>query len=188
MRKVLLLIIMVLVGGLGASPTMAGDKINIPGVKIGEDGSVSAPGVKVDKDGNVSLPGVKVDSGGSTVDRNSASKTGAKHFFVNDDHQTIQLDCNNKSVVVNGDNNTIKCKGNSPLLNINGAGNKIEVNGQCRKLNLNGEDNIIKIELIGSIQANGDNNQVIWSSALKGKKPVIVSVGSNNKISKGQFK
>ncbi len=175
MRKVLLLIGMVSAGVLCVSPSMAGDKITIPGVKV-------------DKDGSVSVPGVKVDSGRKMVDQNAASKPGAQNFFVNDDNRTIQLNCNDKSVVVNGNNNTIKCNGNSPLVNINGAGNKIQINGQCRKLNLNGKDNMVKIEHIGSIYANGDNNKVVWMSALKGKKPMIVSAGNNNKISKGQFK
>lgn len=187
MRIVLFILIgIAAVGIIGIPQGWAGDIVKVPGVRVGADGSVSAPGVKVDKDGNVSAPGVKVNSRGTVSDQDLTASGGGKRFLVNDDGQKLQIDCTDKPVVVNGDNNVITCSGDSPLLNVAGDGNKIQMKGQCKKLNLTGEANQVKLALIGSIHAVGDNNKVIWTSALKGGKPVVVSVGDNNVISKAK--
>lgn len=148
---------------------IAGDIVNVPGVKVGSDGSVKAPGVNLGSDGNVTVS-------------NGKTNLSKSNCIVNSDSQTINLSCNGKKVVVNGDGNTIKCDGNSPILSVNGDGNAIEFTGKCAKLILNGEKNKVKLALIKSISANGDDNQVTWASAISGDKPSVVSSGENNVI------
>jgi hypothetical protein len=168
------------------SIALADDSVKVPGVQIGADGSVVAPGVKVTPDGSVSAPGVEVDSSGSSAASQSAKGSGGENHFINDDSQTLNLECNGKIVTVNGDNNTINCHGKSAELNVNGDGNTIHFKGTCGKLFMNGSENTAKIERIGSITARGDDNRITWVSASKGQKPSILSTGKNNVIDKAE--
>ncbi len=169
------------------STALAGDSVNAPGVQVKSDGSVVvAPGVKVTPDGGVSTPGVEVDSSGQSAASQSKKSPGGKNHFINNDSETIDLECNGEIVAVNGDNNTINCHGNSTALNVNGDGNTIHFDGTCEKLVMNGSENTAKMEQIGSITARGDDNRITWVLASRGKKPSIVSTGKNNVIEKAE--
>jgi hypothetical protein len=164
----------------------ADDSVDVPGVQIGADGSVVAPGVKVTPDGSVSVPGVEVDPSGNSASSSSAKGPGGKNHFINDDSQTLNLECDGEIIAVNGNNNTINCHGESAELNVNGDGNTIHFKGTCEKLFMNGSQNSAKVERIGSITARGDDNRITWASASSGQKPSIVSTGKNNVIDKAQ--
>lgn len=169
------------------STALAGDSVNAPGVQIKADGSVVvAPGVKMTPGGGVSAPGVEVDSSGQSAASRSTKSPGGKNHFIDNDSETLDLECNGEIIAVNGDNNTITCHGNSIALNVNGDGNTIHFDGTCEKLVMNGSENTAKMEQVGSITARGDDNRITWVLASRGKKPSIVSTGENNVIEKAQ--
>ena len=160
------------------SVAMADDSVKAPGVQINADGSVVAPGVKVSPDGSVSAPGVDIN----TADHNAAAKGPDGNYAIENDSQTIDLECNGEIIAVNGNNNTLRCHGESAMLVVNGNGNTIHFKGTCDQLNMNGAENKAEIERIGSINAQGDNNNITWASASTGPNPNIVSLGQNNVI------
>jgi hypothetical protein len=169
------------------STALAGDSVNAPGVQVKSDGSVVVgPGVKVTPDGGVSTPGVEVDSSGHTAASRSNKSPGGKNHFIDNDSETLDLECNGEIVAVNGDNNTINCHGDSIALNVNGNGNTIHFDGTCERLVMNGSENTAKMEQIGSITARGNDNRITWVLASRGKKPSIVSTGKNNVIEKAE--
>jgi hypothetical protein len=168
------------------STALADDSVNAPGVQIKADGTVVAPGVKVTPDGDVSAPGVEVDSSGDSAATRSMISPGGKNHFINNDSETLDLDCNGEIIAVNGDNNTISCHGDSAKMNVNGDGNTIHFEGTCENLVMNGSENTAKMGKIGSITARGNDNRITWVLASRGKKPSIVSTGKNNVIEKSK--
>jgi hypothetical protein len=168
------------------SIALADDSVNTPGVQINADGSVGTPGVKVTPDGSVSAAGVEVDSSGHSSASPSTKGPGGKNHFINNDSETLDLECNGEIIAVNGDNNTINCHGDSIELNVNGDGNTIHFEGNCEKLVMNGSENTAKMEHVGSITARGDDNRITWLFASGGQKPSIVSTGKNNVIEKAE--
>lgn len=69
---------------------------------------------------------------------------------------------------------------------INGSGNTVTVSGECALLEVNGSDNRIAIEAVATIRVSGNNNDVRYARAVKGKKkPVIKVKGAANSVRRG---
>lgn len=169
-----------------SSTALADDSFNVPGVQIKADGSVVTPGVKVTPDGSVSAPGVEVDSGGRSATTRSTIGPDGQNHFINDDSQTLDLECDGEIIAVNGNNNIINCHGESAQLNVHGNGNTIHFMGTCEKLIMSGSKNTAEIQRISSITARGNDNRITWVSASRGQEPSIVSTGKNNVINKAE--
>ena len=45
-----------------------------------------------------------------------------------------------------------------------------------------GDDNTITVDTVEKINASGDDNNITWKRAVKGKAPGIASKGEDNKI------
>ena len=82
-----------------------------------------------------------------------------------------------------GDGNlerTIDCRGRNVI--VDGGHNKLTLRGECNTLTVNGEGNKITVEAVGTIKAEGNNNEVTWTKGLGGKNPRISNPGKGNVI------
>lgn len=89
----------------------------------------------------------------------------------------IQVDDNNE-------NQTLRCEGNDAI--INGNSNNLTLAGDCPTVTINGNQNQVAIDGVGKLRVPGNNNQVTWARALKGKKPTISNPGSHNAIAQSK--
>jgi hypothetical protein len=89
----------------------------------------------------------------------------------------IQIDDNNE-------NQTLRCEGNDAV--INGNSNNLTLAGDCPTVTINGNQNQVAIDGVGKLRTTGNNNQVTWARALKGKKPTISNPGSHNAIAQSK--
>jgi hypothetical protein len=78
---------------------------------------------------------------------------------------------------------TIQCDGQAVV--INGASNTYTLLGDCPTVEVNGMSNKVGIETAGTIRVSGMTNQVVWSAALRGDRPVISNSGLNNTVRQG---
>ena len=88
----------------------------------------------------------------------------AAELVVNENERHINYECSGKSVEVNGNENVIT------------------LSGRCDNLSVKGNDNIIKVGIVASISTAGNNNNVTWIRATRGKKPAITDSGTDNVI------
>lgn len=75
------------------------------------------------------------------------------------------------------------CGGGDSLV-INGSANAVTISGECSLLEINGSDNRVAIEAVASIRIYGNNNDVRYARAVKGKKPAIKKKGASNTVRK----
>ena len=75
---------------------------------------------------------------------------------------------------------TIDCRGRNVI--VDGGNNKLTLRGECNTLTVNGADNKITVEAVGTIKAEGNNNEVTWTKGLGGKNPKISNPGKGNVI------
>ena len=75
---------------------------------------------------------------------------------------------------------TIDCHGRNVI--VNSGRNKLTLRGECNTLTVNGEGNKITVEAVGTIKAEGNNNEVTWTKGLGGKNPRISNPGKGNVI------
>ena len=64
-----------------------------------------------------------------------------------------------------------------------GNRNVITLHGPCKKLSVVGNQNNLTIDVVGAIDAMGNQNNIAWRAALKGRAPKVDAVGSANSIS-----
>ena|SRR5687768_16517481 len=72
--------------------------------------------------------------------------------------------------------------GGGDRIAINGHGNTVSVTGECAALEVNGSNNRVEIAAVGEIRVDGDNNDIRYERALKGKKPTIKKKGASNTV------
>lgn len=74
------------------------------------------------------------------------------------------------------------CDGDDWIV-LEGKGNDLTVKGDCDVLEIHGANNRITIESVGTIKINGNNNDVRYDRAVKGKKaPVSKIRGAANSV------
>jgi len=88
-------------------------------------------------------------------------------LVIQDNGQTIEHTC-----------------GADQLIIVNGNDNTLTLHGPCKDLHVNGARNRISTDLIQSIIANGDANQIGWRAGPKGKNPKVSTNGNRNAVSK----
>lgn len=84
----------------------------------------------------------------------------------------------------NQENQTLRCEGNDVI--VNGNSNNLTLAGDCPNVYVNGNQNQLAIDGVGKLWTAGNNNQVTWARALKGKKPAISNSGSHNTIAQSK--
>ncbi len=87
------------------------------------------------------------------------------------------------AVIVVNENHIRKvfdCKGDRVV--IDGAGNEIVLNGECKEVAVDGDDNKVSITASLSIEVDGNDNAITWSTELNGKAPRVTTSGMRNTV------
>ena len=109
---------------------------------------------------------------------------GGEDQIITSNSQTLDLECSGESIKLIGNSNRITIRGKSAQLIVDGNSNIIHFEGACEELIITGNSNTAQMELIGSIKAKGNSNQITWVAASNGQRPSIVSDGNDNLIQK----
>jgi Protein of unknown function (DUF3060) len=87
-----------------------------------------------------------------------------------------------QSILENHRTLTFDCQGG--YVRVDGNLNVLTITGSCTVLTVEGNKNKIRVATVGSIVLDGNQNQVSWSKALTGARPVVSNTGSGNSVSK----
>lgn len=113
-----------------------------------------------------------------------AAAAAAAHADVDlvDNNQKVTVDCaKDKSVNIAGNKATVTLTGTCDEVNI--SGNKATVKGSALTVNVSGNDNTLTLDATDHIMVSGNKNAITYKKGATSKKPSVMSVGTDNKIS-----
>ena len=72
--------------------------------------------------------------------------------------------------------------GPGQTVEVNGSGHTLTLSGPCHSVTVNGSGHTVTIEMAGSIEVNGTDNNVIYRSGLGGRPAKISRSGVDNTV------